>query len=230
MTGKISEDPVATGLVAAILPIVQGGLNKQASADLLMQGSTGATDNRILRSDGTGGHTTQSSAVSIDDSGNISGIGTLGASGNVTAGLGTGGTNNGQIRLAPSDSFPGFAMLANGVITTQLIATVATGTMVFDAPGGFLIRDTLNGGVTLLTAVTARLTAGVPVKLKSYTVATLPAGAAGDTAFATDGRAVVGSTGAANITVQGAGTGTGCLVVHNGTSWQIAGTATTVSA
>lgn len=37
-------------------------------------GSTGATDNRILRSDGTGGATLQNSAVTCDDSGNLSGI------------------------------------------------------------------------------------------------------------------------------------------------------------
>jgi hypothetical protein len=34
-------------------------------------GSTGATDNRVIRADGTGGSTVQSSAVSIDDSGNV---------------------------------------------------------------------------------------------------------------------------------------------------------------
>lgn len=34
-------------------------------------GSTGATDNRILRADGTGGSTVQNSAVSIDDSGHV---------------------------------------------------------------------------------------------------------------------------------------------------------------
>jgi len=43
-------------------------------------GSTGSTDNRILRSDGTGGATVQASAVTIDDSGNISGVGTITAS------------------------------------------------------------------------------------------------------------------------------------------------------
>lgn len=34
-------------------------------------GSTGATDNRILRADGTGGSTVQSSAAEVDDSGNV---------------------------------------------------------------------------------------------------------------------------------------------------------------
>ena len=47
-------------------------------------GSTGSTDNRILRSDGTGGATVQASAVTIDDSGNISGVGTITTSGVVS--------------------------------------------------------------------------------------------------------------------------------------------------
>lgn len=37
-------------------------------------GTTGATDNRVLRADGIGGLTIQSSAVTIDDSGNVSGV------------------------------------------------------------------------------------------------------------------------------------------------------------
>jgi hypothetical protein len=40
-------------------------------------GSTGSTDNRLLRSDGTGGATLQSSAITVDDSGNMSGVGTI---------------------------------------------------------------------------------------------------------------------------------------------------------
>ena len=36
-------------------------------------GSTGSTDNRIIRADGTGGSTIQSSAIAIDDSGNVTG-------------------------------------------------------------------------------------------------------------------------------------------------------------
>jgi hypothetical protein len=40
-------------------------------------GTTGATDNRVLRADGTGGATIQNSAVTIDDSAVISGVGKL---------------------------------------------------------------------------------------------------------------------------------------------------------
>jgi hypothetical protein len=42
-----------------------------------IRGTTGSTDNRLLRADGTGGFTVQSSAVTIDDTGNISTPGTI---------------------------------------------------------------------------------------------------------------------------------------------------------
>jgi hypothetical protein len=41
-------------------------------------GTTGATDNRLTRSDGTGGSTIQASTVTLDDTGNMSGVNTLG--------------------------------------------------------------------------------------------------------------------------------------------------------
>lgn len=49
----------------------------QTQLNAKIGGSTGATDNRIIRSDGTGGVTLQNSAVTIDDSGNLSTSGTL---------------------------------------------------------------------------------------------------------------------------------------------------------
>lgn len=47
-------------------------------------GALGSTDNRLVRSDGAGGQTAQGSAVSVDDSGNMSGVGTLLTAGRVT--------------------------------------------------------------------------------------------------------------------------------------------------
>ncbi len=49
-----------------------------------LTGSTGSDDNRLLRADGTGGSTVQASTVTIDDDGNISGLGTVGC-GAITA-------------------------------------------------------------------------------------------------------------------------------------------------
>lgn len=51
-----------------------------------LTGSTGATDNRILRADGVGGSTVQNSAVTIDDSGNITGVAAITTSGGIELG------------------------------------------------------------------------------------------------------------------------------------------------
>lgn len=49
-------------------------------------GSTGGTDNAVLRADGTGGSTVQASAVTIDDSGNVAGVATLTTTGAIELG------------------------------------------------------------------------------------------------------------------------------------------------
>jgi hypothetical protein len=58
--------------------------------------TTGATDNAILRADGTGGSTLQNSLVVIDDSGNVTGVVALTATGAIS---GTTGTFTGDIIL-----------------------------------------------------------------------------------------------------------------------------------
>lgn len=40
-------------------------------------GSTGSTDNRLVRSDGTGGKTVQATGITVDDSNNVTGVETL---------------------------------------------------------------------------------------------------------------------------------------------------------
>lgn len=58
----------------------------------------GSNDNRVVRFDGTSGDALKESAVAIDDGGNVSGVGTLGASDRVTI------TNAApQLRLVDSD-------------------------------------------------------------------------------------------------------------------------------
>lgn len=59
-----------------------------------------------------------------------------------------------------------------------------------------------------------------PQRLPSYTVAGLPAGAAGDIAFTSNGRK----------NGEGAGAGTGVLVFHDGTAWRACDTGATVAA
>lgn len=85
-------------------------------------GSTGATDNRLLRADGTGGVTAQSSAVTVDDSGNMSGLGTI-TSGQIAASS-TGAPVTGNIATANNFS-DGFVMRKRGA-TGDATAAVAS--------------------------------------------------------------------------------------------------------
>jgi hypothetical protein len=77
------------------------------------------------------------------------------------------------------------------------------------------------GGTAVLSRSAARLTAGVPMRLPTYTVAGLPAvSVAGDMAFATNGRK----------NGEGGGLGTGVLVFSDGTAWRACDTGATVAA
>lgn len=77
----------ATALVTAI-----GSIASAVTASII-GGTTGTTANRLLRSKGTTGRALQNTPVTCDDSGNLSGIGTLGASGTATVGgVSTSGT------------------------------------------------------------------------------------------------------------------------------------------
>ena len=86
---------IASGSAAWVLPASDGSANQvlktNGSGTLswtsvgTIGGSTGSTDNIVLTANGTGGATVQAnSAVAIDDSANISGVGTI-ASGAITA-------------------------------------------------------------------------------------------------------------------------------------------------
>lgn len=46
-------------------------------ASAKIAGNVGSTDNRLVRADGTGGKTVQGSAITVDDSGNLTGVGTI---------------------------------------------------------------------------------------------------------------------------------------------------------
>ena len=91
------DDRVAALLVAGtgITLTYNDGAGTLTIANTGLGGSTGSTDNRILRADGTGGATVQNSAVTIDDSGNISGLGTM-ACGAITS--------SGRLSVTASDS------------------------------------------------------------------------------------------------------------------------------
>lgn len=72
-----------------------------------------------------------------------------------------------------------------------------------------------SGAVSLLAAAM-----GGPINMKSYTVAGMPAGSAGDVVYASNGRK----------NGEGAGAGTGVLVFKDGTAWRACDTGATVAA
>lgn len=73
-------------------------------------GSTGSTDNRIIRADGTGGSTIQSSAIAIDDSGNVTG----GVTADFTTSYKVNGTKVVGIQAAPISDFAATSISGTG--------------------------------------------------------------------------------------------------------------------
>ncbi len=105
MSFVIDEDNMASDLDTKA-PTQQ---SVKAYADTKIGGSTGGTDNRLLRSNGAGGTTLQNTGITVDDSDNVSGIGTLSTSGNLTLGSVTntalqfGGVGYGEIKNTATD-------------------------------------------------------------------------------------------------------------------------------
>lgn len=88
--GKGGTGLIALGTALQVLRVNAGATALEyAAASGGVGGSTGATDNRVLRADGTGGATLQNSAVTIDDSGNVTGVAALTATGQITVPAGS---------------------------------------------------------------------------------------------------------------------------------------------
>jgi len=80
---ELVDDTALTGATTAEALTISGNLNGR-DPDNLVAGPASATDNALVRFDGTGGKTVQGSGITVDDSNNISGVGTFG-SGAVTS-------------------------------------------------------------------------------------------------------------------------------------------------
>ena len=101
----------------------------QPSSTGTIIGSTGGTDNRVLRADGTGGTTVQSSAVSIDDSGNVSGVGTLGCGAITSTGvlLTPKGSDIASASTVDLAAATGNFVVVTGTTTVNSLGTVSAG-------------------------------------------------------------------------------------------------------
>jgi len=112
-----------------------------AVSDTVYTAGLGATDNKLIRTDGTNAKKAQGSPIGVDDSGNLSGIGTLGTSGVATIGT----TAATAVRIDPA----GFLLLPE--ITSP--ATPASGfTAVYVKTDGKTYQKTDGGTETDLSA------------------------------------------------------------------------------
>ena len=162
-----------------------------ASGDVV--GPASATDNAVVRFDGTTGKLVQNSVVTIADStGDVAGVGALTASGNLTL---SGGTANGVLYLNGSKvATSGSALTFDGTTATVNSVTNNTGLVVSASSSS---SSQVNIGVGVLTA--GRPFVGTNTNTNSLEIGTR---AAADTVF------VVNSTEQMRLTSTGLGIGT----------------------
>jgi hypothetical protein len=98
------------------------GTTISSTATGTIVGSTGATDNAILRADGVGGITVQNSSVFIDDTANLTlGISSLAGSERIIGVAGSAGTLSLRLR---SDTTAGFVYIESGTSGTSNIQLI----------------------------------------------------------------------------------------------------------
>lgn len=141
-----------------------------ASGDVA--GPSSSTDNTLPRFDGTTGKVLQTSGVSIDDSNNITGIGTLTASGS-----GSFGTlaSSGALTVGSN------ATITGGLGAATLTSSGSVAAVTLAVSGGATIASTLNVAGGVLFADTTNSRVGVNTAAPAYTFQV--GGAMGATAY-----------------------------------------------
>ena len=166
---ELVDDTALTGATTAEALTISGNLNGR-DPDNLVAGPGSSTDNALVRFDGTGGKTVQNSGITVDDSNNISGLGTVAGTGlagsllsstspvmDGVAAAGTGVVPSRQDHVHPTDTsraptasptFTGRVTVAsgaaNGISQSGTLDLVGTGSPegVVTAPVGSTWRDT----------------------------------------------------------------------------------------
>jgi hypothetical protein len=170
-----------------------------------------ATDNRLVRWDSTGGQQLQTSAITVDDTGNVSGMGTLGV------GAVTGGTYNKVTVTAPGTGATltladGSSLITVGGYSTTLTASnttaltlPTTGTLqtTTGTPAGFVITSQATGDLLYASSGTAWSRLGIqaagyvlaggatPAWSSGPQITTIELGAATDTTIARSAAGII---------------------------------------
>jgi Collagen triple helix repeat (20 copies) len=144
---------VSPELEKQIIAITRGGGSSGSVGDVT--GPASASDNRIARFDGTTGKLIQSSPVTLGDGGNMSNIGTIGATGlatlsggavieGLTVGKGAGAISDNTAigATALNANTTGFSNVANGYLALNANQTGNFNTGV----GAYAIGNTVSGG------------------------------------------------------------------------------------
>lgn len=126
-----------------------------------MGGTTGATDNRVLRADGAGGATIQSSAVTIDDSGNVSGVINLTVGGAITLGNGGSAASSGDFYWDAGTSGSGAFHFRGGSGYSEKIKVDTNGATI-TTDRGLLFTSQTSGSGSATGTLTNAPTAGNP--------------------------------------------------------------------
>ena len=147
----------------------------QTALDAKMGGSTGSVTNRVLTSNGTGGSTVQASPVTIDGSGNASGLGTVGCGAITSSGKITASQNNQTDYLVQitNNTTSGTFPIRNGLLiettgtggtssSSQLLRVNSYGSTVLAVTPGATTLNTNLDGIVNLTSVRHTITNNAP--------------------------------------------------------------------
>jgi hypothetical protein len=103
-----TNDPIVLNTTALSFSVFEAGIS----------GDVGADDNRIVRTDGTGGDTIQASGITIDDTDSMTGLGSLTMTGTIDM------TADGNVRMEERAAAPASAA-ANGDVYVRDVSGVA---------------------------------------------------------------------------------------------------------
>lgn len=236
--GGLSLLVVSGGADGQVLTQQADGTYAPEAVSAGIGGSVGSTDNRLVRSDGTGGNTVQSTGITVDDSNNVSGVVSLDVSGALRV------AQTGAIAVRSTFSTDRVSIGAFGAIgygsSNYVFSTRAvsggggyflnnssdasyaafrgdgTSAAVIAADAGLSIRNLAMAADAQLSA--GAITASGLMCAGTYTVATLPSASANTGKFA---QVTDSSVTTFRGTVAGGGS-TRVPVFSDGTNWVVA--------